>query len=223
MCQVRDDAQIVGDEERGDMALGLEILEEPQDLRLGGDVERRRRLVGDHQSGLARERHRDEHALAHPARQLVRVALKHVGRIRNAEAPEEPDHLGVGRLARQAAVDPQRIRRLKTDTEDRIERRERILRNERDLGSAEPPHLGLGQSEEIPALQSNRAALDPSGRGQEPDDGPADRRLPCPGLPHEPEHLTGAQPEVDPPRGEPRAVADREPLDLQRRNRHSST
>jgi hypothetical protein len=46
------------------------------DLRLDRHVERGRRLVGDQQAGLAGQRHRDHHALAHAARELVRVVLQ---------------------------------------------------------------------------------------------------------------------------------------------------
>ena len=48
-------------------------LHELEDLRLHGDVERRGRLVGDQEIGLAQQRHRDHHALAHAARKLVRI------------------------------------------------------------------------------------------------------------------------------------------------------
>ena len=44
-----------------------QIQEQPQDLRLHGDVERRGRLVGDQSFGLAGERHGDHRALAHAA------------------------------------------------------------------------------------------------------------------------------------------------------------
>jgi hypothetical protein len=46
---------------------------ERQDLRLDGHVERGGRLVGDQQRRVAGQRHGDHHALAHAARQLVRV------------------------------------------------------------------------------------------------------------------------------------------------------
>ena len=62
-----------------------------QDLRLHGDVERRRRLVGDQELGLERQAHRDHHALLHAARELVGIV------------PRAP--LGVGNVdrAQQAA------------------------------------------------------------------------------------------------------------------------
>ena len=69
----RHDAEIVGDEDEGDAELALKIGEEAQNLRLDGHVERRRRLVGDEEVGVAHERHRDHHALAEPARKLMRV------------------------------------------------------------------------------------------------------------------------------------------------------
>ena len=56
-------------------ALGLDSLDQLEDLGLDRHVEGGRRLVGDEQLGIAGERHRDHHALAHAARQLVRVLL----------------------------------------------------------------------------------------------------------------------------------------------------
>ena len=44
-------------------------------IRLDRHVERRRRLVGDEQLRVARERHRDHHPLAHPAGELVRILV----------------------------------------------------------------------------------------------------------------------------------------------------
>ena len=45
----RDDAEVVRDQQERDAELALQIGEQPQDLRLDGDVERGRRLVGDQQ------------------------------------------------------------------------------------------------------------------------------------------------------------------------------
>ena len=51
-----------------------------QDLPLHHHVERRGRLVHDDDLRLEGERHRDHHALAHAAGELVRVGVQPVGR-----------------------------------------------------------------------------------------------------------------------------------------------
>ena len=57
----------------------LQVLEQVQDLRLHGDVERRDRLVADDQLRLQRERARDPDPLPLAARELVRVAVVVLG------------------------------------------------------------------------------------------------------------------------------------------------
>ena len=58
--------------------------EQLEDLRLHRHVERRRRLVGDQQLGVVDERHRDHHALAHAAGELVRVGVDAPARVGDA-------------------------------------------------------------------------------------------------------------------------------------------
>ena len=56
-----------------------------EDLRLHGHVERRRRLVGDQQLRVVDQRHRDHHALAHAAGELVRVGVDAPARLGDAD------------------------------------------------------------------------------------------------------------------------------------------
>ena len=79
------DAEIVGDEQHRHAEAGLQVLQQRQDLRLHGDVERGGRLVGDQQVRLVGERHRDHDALALPAGELVRIACEPAVRIGNAD------------------------------------------------------------------------------------------------------------------------------------------
>ncbi len=72
---VGDDAEVVGDEDDRGAGLLLELLEQVHDLGLHGDVQRRRRLVGDQQRGVADQRHGDHRALAHTAGELVRIVV----------------------------------------------------------------------------------------------------------------------------------------------------
>ena len=81
------DAEVVGDQQQRRPGPVLDLPEELEDLGLDRDVERRRRLVGDQQLRVARQRHRDHDALAHAARHLVRVLLDPALRGRDARPP----------------------------------------------------------------------------------------------------------------------------------------
>ena len=82
-----------------------EAAQQGEDLRLDGDVERGRRLVGDQQVGLAGQRHGDGDALAHAARQLVRVAVEATLRVGDADLLEQLD----GPATRPPAVEPEAV------------------------------------------------------------------------------------------------------------------
>jgi hypothetical protein len=76
---VADDVEVVRDEDVGEAEVALEVLEQVQDLRLHGDVERRDRLVADDQLRVDGERARDADALALAAGELVREAVVVLG------------------------------------------------------------------------------------------------------------------------------------------------
>ena len=70
-----DDAEVVRDEQDAHVEVAAQPVEQLEDLRLHGDVEGGRRLVGDEQLGLQRDGHRDQQALPHAAGELVRVGV----------------------------------------------------------------------------------------------------------------------------------------------------
>ena len=76
------DVEVVADEDVGEAELVLEVEQQVQHLRLDRLVERRDRLVEDHQARLERERAGDVDALALAARQLVRIAAGEARRAR---------------------------------------------------------------------------------------------------------------------------------------------
>ena len=91
-CDVLGDhAEIVRDQQHAHAQIALQVGEQLEDLRLNGHVERGGRLVGDQQLGLAGERDGDHHALAHAARQLVRIGVDALSGRRNADPLEQPD------------------------------------------------------------------------------------------------------------------------------------
>ena len=87
----RHDAEIVGDDHDRDAEPPREILHELEDLGLDRHVERCRRLVGDQQLGIAGEADRDHHALAHAARELMRILLQPALGIGDADQRQQLD------------------------------------------------------------------------------------------------------------------------------------
>ena len=81
----------------------LQLAHQVEDLRLDGDVERGGRLVGDQQSRIAGQRHRDHHALAHAAGELVRIFVDAPLGRGDADAPQQLDG-ALARLRRRAAA-----------------------------------------------------------------------------------------------------------------------
>ena len=139
---VGHDAEVVGDEDHAGSGLVSQLAQLVEDLRLDRDVERGRRLVGDQQLGRARERHRDHHALAHAARELVRVGPQPVGRARDADPLHHLDRaverLGLGDLV---VVDADLLDDLMTDPVHRVQRAHRVLEHHRDPGAADSLQL----------------------------------------------------------------------------------
>ena len=64
----------------------------------------------------------------------------------------------------RAAVDDERLRDLIADGEDRIERRHRLLKDERDLGAANLAHVPFRQRQQVAVLEPYAAARNASRR-----------------------------------------------------------
>ena len=84
-----DHAEIVGDEQDGHAVLAPQFADEPEDLRLGRDVESGRRLVRDQELRLEGERHGDHHPLPLAAREFVRVGAGRSLRVGQADLVEQ--------------------------------------------------------------------------------------------------------------------------------------
>src|SRR2546428_460598 len=69
--------------------LPLELGDQLEDLALDRPVQRGGRLVGNQELGLARQRHRDHHALLLPAGELMRIGLQPPLRLGNADLGEQ--------------------------------------------------------------------------------------------------------------------------------------
>ena len=133
-------AHVVRDEHHRHVQLLLQCTDQLQDFGLDGHIQRRGRLIRNQQRRLARQRHRNHHALAHAARQLMRIAPQHVARFRNAHQLQHAQRLGLGLVGRFALVQADRFGNLLAHGKDRVERGHRLLEDHRDIGTAHAAH-----------------------------------------------------------------------------------
>jgi hypothetical protein len=175
--------------------LRLEVLEQVQDLRLDGHVQRGHRLVGDDEAGPQGERAGDADALALAAAEGVGKAAHILG----AE-PDAAEQLGHALLALAPAADAVDVEGLAHEVEQRharIEGGERILEDHLHL-PAERPQLLPAQSSHVDGGAVPDAHVDlPGGRLDGPHDAARGGRLAAAALPHEAECLALVDVEVD--------------------------
>ncbi len=134
--QLRDDAEIVGDEQDREAERIAKLAEQTQDLRLHRHVERGRRLVRDQDLRLAGQRDRDHDPLAHSAGKLVRIGAELHRRVRDADHFEKL--AGLERLpgASRLLMNRDGFLNLFADLHHRVERRHRLLENHRNAATA---------------------------------------------------------------------------------------
>ena len=147
----------MGDEQDRHPLVLLQRLDQLQDLRLDGHVQRRRRLVRDQQPRVAGQRHGDHHALAHPAGKAVRIVVEpRLGR-RDAHLFQQADGFRLGRGPRQPPVQHDRFGNLRADGQHRVKRGHRLLKDHRDLVAADGAHLVGRQLQQIAAVKDDLA------------------------------------------------------------------
>ncbi len=199
VTDVLDHAEVVGDEEVGQVELALQVLQQVDDLRAHRDIERGDRLVGDHQARVERERAGDADALPLAAAEGVRVAAHVLG-----AQPHPAEQLGDAILQLPAGgdlVDPQRIGDDLEDGHARVQRRVGILEDHADVA---PVRLEIA---EVELRQVDRPAVPlviedlPAGGVVGADDRAPGGRLAAARLADQAEGLALADEEVDPVHG----------------------
>ena len=219
------ESQVVGDEEHSGAQLAHEGLEVVEDAPLDGDVQGAGGLIGDEQVGAGGQANGDEGALAHAAGELVGVLLGPPGGLGQTGLLQQEGHLLVdvdapagrgGRLlgvtvcsacsamrwARPVvgdagqAVGPQCLLDLEADGPHGVEVGHGVLGHQADGGAAQGGELLGAQMSDVAALEADRAAGDPTGSGQQPDDGVGQGGLARARLPHDGDRLAGVEGQV---------------------------
>ena len=94
-----------------------------------------------------RQRHRDHHALPHPARQLVRIAREHAARLGMRTSSSSRGFRALPTAFRLMQRD--RLADLVADREHRVQRRHRLLEDHRDVRAANAAHRRAAGLREI--------------------------------------------------------------------------
>ena len=142
----------------------LELGEQREDARGDGDVERGGRLVGDDEGRLAGDRHGDRDALALATGELVRIGAGAPRRLGNAYLVEQRHGAIPRHAAREAAPMPQHRGDLRAHIEQRVERRLRLLEDDRDGLAANAIERGAVEREQVAPLEQHAAAHVGAGR-----------------------------------------------------------
>ena len=171
--------EVVGHEDHRAARLGLELAQQCHDLRLQRRIERGGGLVGDQQVRAHHHRHRDGHALALTARELVRIGAQPLFGLRHSDPLE---HLGgAAALALPTAgVAVLDVGHLPPDREGGNEGSERVLRDEGYPGAPQRPHLPGREREEVAPVEEDAPARDPRRGRQQAQDRGAERGFPLP-------------------------------------------
>ena len=135
---------------------------EVQHARLDRRVEAGRGFVEDEQLRVRGERHRDDDALLHPARQLVRVPTHHPLGVGDLDPMERLERLVAG-IAPTRPEDAVRLDDLRSDLRRRVERPARVLVDHRGVMHPEAaqfarPYIFVMSS---PAMRIRPAVMSP--------------------------------------------------------------
>ena len=150
--------QVVGDEQQRHAHLALQLVQQRQDLRLDGHVQRGGRLVADQQLRRAGQRHRDHRALALAAGELVRIGVDLGLGVGDAGAVQQLDGARARGVGPQRLVQRQHLDDLVAHGVQRVQRRHRLLEDHADARAADAAHLALALSHQVLAVEADRAA-----------------------------------------------------------------
>src|SRR5208337_1385992 len=111
----------------------------------------------DDERRFKRESGGDQHALPHAAGQLVWEASRHSLRLADMYFGEQTQRDPPSRSGIEPAYEPQAVGQLPLDTTARVQRRHRVLRDQREPLADETPQLPRRHFQEILTLEPDLA------------------------------------------------------------------
>ena len=205
-------AQVVRDEEHRRACVLGQLVHQPQRLLLHRHIERRSRLVRQHQLGPVHQRHGDHHPLREATRKLKGIGGKDAVGIddRHPPQPRARDLVGLPRRA-GAPTPPDHLEELVAHLERGIERGHRVLEDHRDAAAANPAPVPFRHTKELGLVKADRPLDRHVPLLQQPQDGPHRHRLAAPGLAHDRHPLALLDRKADPVEHVRESLEEREP------------
>ncbi|MBA7681946.1 hypothetical protein ES703_90290 [subsurface metagenome] len=180
--QLAGGGDVMGNEDKRRLELLFDLLEQIHDVRLRQHVQRRGRLVEDHQSRVRYQRGGDGGTLSHPAGELKGVTVQEV----HWEADKltrRPRPLRRLPLPPHQTMCQQRFGNLIPDLDHRVEGIHRRLGDEGELGPSHlPPEALLAELHQVNAIKVDLPGIGMHVAGQEPQDSLGERGLTTAGL-----------------------------------------
>ena len=138
---VRNDGEIVRDEEHRQSEFVAEVVEQVEDLLLNGDIERGGGLVGNEQLRAVDDGHGDHDALAHASGELMRITAGALFGVGDGNVAHASDRLAPCFRFGDAVMSEDGFGDLVADTHDRVEGGHGLLENHGDARAAKLPQL----------------------------------------------------------------------------------
>ena len=153
-----DQAEVMADQDQRHAEARPEIGQQLENLRRHGRVERGRRLVGDQYLRIAGNRHRDGDALPLASGEFVRIVSGPTLRLVDPDVVQQFDRAIPGRTAAQTQAEAQHGSDLRPDGEKRIERRLRLLEDDRHRFAADAIELAAFEADQVLTFEQHLAA-----------------------------------------------------------------
>ena len=160
VCHIRHDCQIVRNQQHCHLELLLKALDKFQNLCLDGDIERGCGFIGDEQTRLTRECHRNHDALFHAAGHLMRILIVTRRGFRNPHLFQHLNRCVSGGSAAEVLMQADCFRNLVTYCENGIETCHRFLKNHSDVVALNLPFFDSGEARDVLSFEINSTTGD---------------------------------------------------------------
>ena len=176
---VRDDGEVVRDEEHRQSKFVAKVVEQVENLLLDGDIKRSSGFVGNEQLRAVDDGHGDHDTLAHSSRNLVRIAAGSLLRVGDGNVAHAFDGSAPGFGFRDTVVSEHGFGNLVADAHDGVEGGHGLLEDHGDAQAAKLAQRIGGQAGELRgeaavllrAIPKSDLARDHGRRGKQAHDG----------------------------------------------------